>query len=181
MSSNESVWVQLSKLQSQVSKDSKSLLSLDELILITLAAQPDKPIYGKTVFMKEIFVMYEEIFKNKTDFRIQDGEYYAYKFGPYSDKVVETANDLVWSGNMEVGSPRKDAGSVYRLTPEGEVRAQKLFAALPCNIQSELKKYRMELDELGHEGILNYVYHKYEKYTINSTIKNRHTKIKWGQ
>jgi len=180
MSSDESIWEQLSKLQNRVSKDSKNLISLDELILITLAAQPDKPIYGKTMFMKQIFVIYEEIFKNKSDFRIQDGEYYPYKFGPFSDKVVDTTNDLVWSGNMEIINPRKNAGAVYKLTPNGVIRGKILFNSLPKNYQDDLKEYRMELDELGNDGILNYVYHKYDQYTIKSTIKEKHKKTKWG-
>lgn len=182
MSANAgSEWYKLIAMQNKLKEDPRTLLSLDELILISLYAQQNNPIFGKTVFVKEIFVIYEEIFKNLTNFMIQDGEYYAYKYGPYSEKVEETVDDMMWSGNVHIHGRKADQSKVYSLSEEGKERAKLLYEKLPKEVQTKLTETRMELDQLGHNGIINYVYHNYEKYTSESNIKEEHKKISWGE
>jgi uncharacterized protein YwgA len=176
-----SEWDKLIAMQNRLKEDSRTLLSLDELILISLYAQQDNPIYGKTVFVKEIFVIYEEIFKDLTNFLIQDGEYYAHKYGPYSEKVLETVDDMMWSGNVHIHGRRADQSKVYSLSEEGKERAKLLYEELPQEIQTKLTETRKELDQLGHNGIINHVYHNYEEYTSESNIKDEHKKINWGE
>ncbi|WNY23738.1 hypothetical protein MmiHf6_10530 [Methanimicrococcus hongohii] len=180
MSTELSVWEELAAIQDKLRDFDKAVLSLDELIMLVLYAQPDKPIKGKTVFVEEIFIIYDVFFKKNADFYVQNGEYYASESGPYSDKVVELASILRYSGLLVIENDRKDQDALYSLTKFGRIHAEELFLSLPEKMQTEIIEYRKNLDELGHKGILAYVQEKYENYIVKSVVKSKRLKIEWG-
>ena len=62
----------------------------------------------------------------------------------------------------------------------GQKYSKTLFNKLPKSQKNEIAIKRKGWDQLGTEGILNYVYTHYPKYTEKSVIKNRYKDVIWG-
>ena len=70
--------------------------SIPDLVLLVLGAQ-DKPVHGRTLLMKEVFLLYEEVLKDCSE----DPGFVKYRLGPYSFHVVEALRVLDSDGVLE--------------------------------------------------------------------------------
>ena len=134
---------------------------------------------------KELFLFYEEILKKNIDTnRIPDPKFIPYKYGPFSFTLSEVLTSLVVGGLVENIGRAKGRDEMFKLTPAGIKMAEKVVNRLPSSIQEklmkELKEKRIGWDQLGRDGILNYVYAKYEKYKEKSKIKDKYKGVEWG-
>jgi len=155
-------------------------LLVRDVILLLLYAIKDKPIYGRTMLMKQVFLTYEEILK-KHGIVFQDPKFVPYKFGPYSFIVTQVLEDLHFAGYIRIEGRRNTKKEKFLLTDAGIKEAYRRFQTLPPKIREEIVKKRIGWDQLGTRGILNYVYTKYPKYKEKSEIKKKYKEIIWGQ
>jgi len=160
-------------------KGEKPLLT-EDLVLILLYARADRPIYGKTMLMKEVFLMCEEILKPE-GVRTQDPRFVPYKYGPYSFNVMQTLETMVVANLIASSGKRNSRKEAFILTGIGVKRAEQKFERLPADVRESLESLRVGWDQLGTHGILQYVYQKYERYKAESEIKSRYKDIIWGR
>ncbi len=150
--------------------------SLQDLILILLVAR-DIPIHGRTLIMKELFLLYKRLLSNKT----QDPKFVKYRLGPYSFHLVEIIKIMNSDGLVEVKGRKNSNSESFKLTKKGKNDATKIFKKLPASIKKDIIKKRKGWDQLGTNGILNYVYSHYPSYKEKSILKNRYKDIIWGE
>lgn len=150
-------------------------LSLRDLVLILLHAQ-NKPIHGRILLMKELFLLYQEVLSQKTE----DPKFVPYRFGPYSFHLTEVVSTLFYDGLIEVRGKKNSKTESFIITEKGNKQIRPLFNQFSSQVKETIKENRKGWDQLGIHGILNYVYTKYRKYKKKSLIKNRYKDIDWG-
>jgi len=152
--------------------------TVSDLILFLLYSQ-DKTIRRRVVLFKELFVMEQEIFKNKN---IENCKFVPYHYGPYSFHVSNKLSNLIASGHISTHFVKGTNIIEFVLEPKGEKLIKHKYQRLPNKIKNNLEKLRMGLDQFS-KHIQNYVYKlpKYQKYTDKSRIKNHYKLITWGK
>ncbi|AGB02515.1 hypothetical protein [Methanoregula formicica] len=171
---------QFCKLIDEAKDSHQKKMLISDIILILFYSQKDKPIFGRTMLIKQLFLVFTEIMeKNKIE--TQNPKFVAHNFGPYSFTVMQIVDDLWFSHHLMIEGRKKSRKEAFSLTENGEKRAHELFTGLDPGLQKSLKQKRIGWDQLGTDGILNYVYEKYPKMTENSKIKTRYKGITWGK
>ncbi len=142
-------------------------MSAEDWVLALLAVV-DRPIYGRLMLVKEIFLLAKEI-DPKLD---KELEFFPYDLGPYSKVLAQKLNDMVARGLIEVSSREgEDQEYQFSLTNKGRDEAQKALTSLPVNVRELLQKKRRGWDQLGYRGIVRLVYSKYPEYAGRSKIR----------
>lgn len=149
--------------------------SLRDLVLVVLGAQ-DKPVHGKTLLMKEVFLMHEEVLKSRSS----DPNFVPYRFGPYSFHVAGLLRELAADGILEVRGRANSNSESFRLTAKGRKMAAKVMKRLSKGEREAVSAKRMGWDQLGTHGVLNYVYKHYPRYKEKSIVKKRYKDVVWG-
>jgi len=164
----------------KLKKIEKPELALDELILLTIGLI-DKPVNGRVVMQKEVFLLYQEL---KDKVRIMEPDFKKYKYGPFSFTISALLELLESSGYLEIRNRRSTRSTKYMLTEKGKEIAKRIIAMLEKKLGPDyiekLRKLRMGWDQLGHDGILRYVYQKYPQYREKSEVKEKYIHIDWG-
>lgn len=158
----------------------KNSFLLSEIILFLLYSKQDKPIFGRTMIMKQIFLTIQEIL-DKKNISYQDPKFVPYSYGPYSFYVTDTLTHLNFMGLLEIKGKKNSKKESFMITEAGIKKIEGEFKKLPSNLQQEIVSRRMGWDQLGTDGILHYVYDYYPKYKERSKIKNRFKDIQWGK
>jgi len=151
--------------------------SVNDLILFLLYAQ-DKPVRGRTVLFKEIFVLEQQIFKNEN---MEDCKFVPYYYGPYSFHVANKLQHLISAGLVKQEGKKNTDMEEFSLTAKGKFVIKSKYKKLPTDLQKDLEKLRMGLDQLKTNGILNFVYRYYPKYIDRSKIRYKYKLITWGK
>lgn len=153
--------------------------TISDIILFSLYAQ-DKSVRGRTLLIKEIFLMEQEIFKDQ---KAQDCRFVPYYYGPYSFHVANKLNHLIIAGFIQTKPVKGRKLNEYILTKKGERFIAKKYRSLPPKIREKMENLRMALDQFGSTKILNAIYldQKYRKYVIKSKIGNRYKLVTWGK
>lgn len=158
----------------------KPVLGQDELVLLLLGLL-DKPVNGRTVLMKELFLLYEEL-KNKV--HVASPRFYPWKYGPYSSELLLVVELLEHYGYISVKNRRTATATKYMLTGKGrkvaEAVIERLARMLGEDYVKKLRQLRVGWDQLGHHGILNYVYKRYPEYREKSLLKGKYRPVDWG-
>jgi hypothetical protein len=153
--------------------------TVSDLVLILLYAHPDKPIFGRLLFIKEVFLLTKEII-DKESIKVQDVCFVPYRYGPYSFVLGNVLSNLEFLGYILRTGPKNAKGESFSLTDKGKKVAAPLWDKLSDNIKLKIQDGRIGWDELGREGILRHVYQNYHEFTKNSYIKGRYKTISWG-
>lgn len=150
--------------------------TLSDAILFLLYSDR-KPIKGKTKQQKEVFLALKLVLDK---IPIQPVHFKKHRFGPYSEEVEHTIDQLVFSNNLKVsgGDKRSNQFSI-NISPNGMNFIKDKFNELPTMVQEKLKKSREEWDTHTPEGILNVVYTHFPEYLENSILKNRYEQLDW--
>ncbi len=158
----------------------KPVLGQDELVLLLLGLL-DKPVNGRTVLMKELFLLHEEL-KNKV--QVASPRFYPYKYGPFSSELLLVVELLERYDYISVKNRRTRTATKYMLTSKGRKAAkaviERLTRILGEGYIEKLKQLRIGWDQLGHHGILNYVYKLYPEYREKSLLKEKYQPMDWG-
>jgi len=168
------------KMIDQSESDDSHKLLISDLFLVLLYAKREKPIYGRTMLIKQLFLLYNEVFDKFQQINLQEPNFIAYDFGPYSFKSMKILDDLRFSKEISVDGKKNTKKESFSLTEKGTVIAKEKFKTLPPSLQKELENKRIGWDQLGTRGILNYVYERYPNMKENSKIKRRYKDITWG-
>ncbi len=147
---------------------------ISQWMLVWMALDESKMVRGKTVFVKQMFVVANEVIPQlKPLFK-----FYPHRFGPYSKEFESALNGLV-DGRFvrEIleqegqGIFSTDARRDYVLLLEGETEAHRLLAQVPQPLKDKLTEYRKLLSRMGYIGLLSYVYSTYPDFTKNSELE----------
>jgi len=151
--------------------------TLSDAVLFLLYADR-KPIKGKTKQQKEVFLALKLVLDK---IPIQPVPFRKHRFGPYSEEVEYTIDQLVFSNYLKVsgGDKRSNQFSI-NISPNGMNYIKDKFNELPKDIQEKLHKSREEWDTHTPEGILNVVYTHFPEYLKNSVLKNRYQVLDWN-
>lgn len=149
--------------------------SIDDLVVLVLAAQ-EPPVHGRIMLMKEVFLLYKEVLKD----RASDPCFVKYRYGPHSVHIAELLNTLQADGILERRGCRNSNSESFQLTPKGRKMAAGAMRRLSGKERSLVSEKRMGWDQLGVHGMLNYVYTKYPEYKEKSVLKNRYKDVAWG-
>lgn len=166
------------ELKKQIKKSESLLIS--DVILILLYSHINKPIYGRTLIMKQLFLLYKEILE-KTDLKIQDPKFIPYIYGPYSFSVMQVIDDLFFSGNIIIKGRKNSRNEEFKISDNAIKKVSKKYSQLSDEIRDEIAEKRIGWDQLGIDGILRYVYLNYPKYKEKSKIKEKYEDIIWGK
>jgi hypothetical protein len=153
--------------------DKNEDLKPTEWLLALLEANNAQPILGKTVFIKQLFVIGKELF---TDIDKKFG-FYPYNYGPYSLPFEQSLSNLIEDELVQVTFSEKELPNNgrydYVLSPKGKIVAKQVFLKLSIESQRSITLYKRTLSKLGFFGLLNYVYSNYPEYAINSKLIKR--------
>jgi len=156
----------------------------EDVILLLLYSHSDKPVINRTVLMKEVFLTYEEVLKEK-EMKFINPEFFAYKFGPFSYRVSEALWFLSSGGLIQVQGRAKGKKEEFRITKNGVAVVKLLMKKMSRNVNKmlieDLANKRKGWDQFGRNGILNYVYKMYQDYSVRSKIKQKYGTTIWGE
>jgi predicted transcriptional regulator len=152
--------------------------AVTDCILLTLYAQPDKPIFGRVLMIKEVFLLMKEILNES---EIQDPKFVPYRLGMYSFTVGNALTNLEYSGYLERKGKKNTKLEQFELTEKGKEYISKIWKTLSLITQETAKEKRKGWDQLGYDGILRLVYQKYPEYKEKSCLKDRYKTITWGK
>lgn len=145
-------------------------ITMEDAILILMYANKNKPITGRLMFVKQIFLLIKEIFP----FLDEPSSFYPAQFGPFSVVFAKTIDKLIEDGDIKAEYSTDDMGNElhrFTLTGEGIHHASVSFDKLPDTYKDLIIRKRKGWDQLGYTGIVRLVYAKYPEYTIYSKIK----------
>lgn len=170
---------EFARLLADAKQSNKKKVLIGDLILVLLCAHPDKPIFGRTMLIKQVFLLFEEVL-SKADLEIQNPKFVPHNYGPYSFTVMQIVEDLWFSRFISVDGRKNSRKESFKLTLAGVERAKESFNKLSPNLQQNIQDKRVGWDQLGTDGILRYVYENYPDMKEKSKIKNRYKEIVWG-
>ncbi len=149
-------------------------MSHADWLLVLLGADNGRPVRGRTVFVKEMFVIGKEVVQQVDE----KFDFFPSRYGPYSAFFQPNLDALVSRKLVHeeeaVGLSRQFGGEArmdYSLTPNGSEAAAALRARLPAAIAARVDEYKRTLSSLGFWGLIRYVYSAYPEYTIASELK----------
>ena len=140
----------------------KEELTAKDFILLLLNSNDRKPIKGKLIFQKEMFLIVEEIYSKIKE----ELNFIPYTYGPYSKNLVKLVNELKQDSLIKYNNIDRDE---YSITERGIDYISKIN--FPDFIVEKVNNLKIGSDRLGYDGVLRYVYFHYPEYTINSKIK----------
>jgi len=114
---------------------------------------------SKTHLQKEMFLLQKETIFSKVD----GYKFVPHYYGPFSRELDSDLIELVASGCVN------DAEG-YTLTPDGFKDAQALWNSQGQPHKMALLRIKERYNRLTSEGLLDYVYGKYKKYTVKSAV-----------
>lgn len=167
----------LQEIDKQILKENINFkYTLSDAILFLLYSDRN-PIKGKIKQHKEIFLALNLVL-DKMPF--QSISFKKHKFGPYSEEVEHTIDQLVFLNHLQTsgGDKRSNQFSIS-ISPSGMNYIKDKFNGLPNDVKMNLGKSREKWDTHTPQGILNLVYTHYPEYLENSVLKNRHPRLDW--
>jgi len=149
-------------------EDVVNSLTNEEWVLSLLHANNGKPMNGKLMFVKQLFILANDIFPNLSD----RFKFYPSHYGPYSDVFARTVKELIKKDLVKVDTETegKTKTYIFTLTERGKKMAKSAFERLPQDYQETISRKRRGWDQLGYRGIVRFVYTKYPEYRIKSKI-----------
>ena len=145
-------------------------LTAEDMSLLLLVST-DRPVRGAISFMKELFLMLNEVLP-RFELPVIPPNFIPYHYGPYSFDIIDAWNNIEERGLVLRTGRRSTNKESFELTTEGRKAGRALFQELPGELQEFLPGWRRGLDELGNDGILKLVYSKYPSFTDKSKIRD---------
>jgi len=114
---------------------------------------------SRTHLQKEMFLLLRETVFQK----VEEYKFVPHYYGPFSRELDSDLNELVASGLV-------NDSDGFILTPEGFKDAHALWNRLDQPHRAALSRIKERYNRLASEKLLDYVYEKYKKYTVESAI-----------
>lgn len=140
-------------------------------MIVLLGADGARPVYGKTIFVKLLFVVGKELFPELD----RKFSFFPSRYGPYTRRFEPNLTKLKKRGVVkEETAPSQTAGGQIRFDYKLSAKGVEEFTDLLRHFQTEEKaridEYKRTLSNLGYWGLLDYVYGKYPEFTVLSEI-----------
>ncbi|MHA1615049.1 MAG: hypothetical protein ACTSYJ_09405 [Candidatus Thorarchaeota archaeon] len=145
--------------------DISKLEKAKRLILSLFIANDNSPIKGKTILVKQSFIIAKEI-APEIDAVL---EFYPYQIGPYSTVLAKLLNDWIREGVVLADKIGRDW--FFTLSDKGQKIVNEFVDQIPANQLEEIRKMKSTTSEWGVSGILDYVYNRYPEYAITSRVR----------
>ena len=155
-----------------------AVYSLRDVVLFLLYAHPKRPICGRIMITKQVFLAIKEVLG---DAQVENPRFVPYRYGPYSFTLAHTLSNMKYDGLIDVRGKKNTQSEFFLLTDRGKKTANEKFNALATKQQNVLGDKRKSWDQLHQKGILSYVYDRYPEYTSNSRIAHIYKSITWGR
>ena len=155
-----------------------TVYSLCDVVLFLMYAHLERPICGRILITKQVFLAIKEVFG---DARVENPRFVPYRYGPYSFTLTHTLSNMRYDGLIDIRGKKNTQYELFLLTDRGLKIAGDKFNALPKEQQDKLADKRKSWDQLHQKGILSYVYDRYPEYTSNSRITHIYKSITWGR
>lgn len=155
-------------------------LSKPELIAILLYAPGrtgniGEPIVGRTRLMKLVFLLLKE--GGLAEEVARTTSFKPYKYGPFDPEVFDSIEALKQLNIIEetvksqdetelledIAEPY-DTETVYKLTPQGIAKVERIIRQLPADVLRKVSNYKSVYGDKPLVEILHYVYGKYPEY-----------------
>ena len=133
--------------------------TISDLVLVILGAQ-DKPVHGKTLLMKELFLLHKEVIKDASS----NPRFVKGRLGPHSWHIENALRMLHEGGVLDRRRFQNSSVESFQLTPKGVKMAEKVLRKMYKSDQRLVSSKRKGWDQLGERGALNYIYTKYPEY-----------------
>jgi uncharacterized protein YwgA len=148
---------------SNTTKDELTLAK--KMVLVLLNADNKSPVRGKTVFIKQVFLLAKEIIQEIDD----NLEFYPFQIGPYSTVLAKLLNEMIRENLIEAET--KGGKWIFSITEKGEQIAKDAIELLSENQIQEINRMKRTTSEWGVSGVLRYVYRNYPEYAIDSRVR----------
>lgn len=155
-----------------------AVYSLRDVVLLLLYAHSERPICGRIMVTKQVFLAIKEVLGNS---HVENPKFVPYRYGPYSFTLAHTLSNMRYDGLIDIRGKKNTQSELFLLTDRGMETASDKFNTLPEGQQSALVDKRKSWDQLHQKGILSYVYDRYPEYTSNSRITHIYKSITWGR
>ena len=154
------------------------IYSLRDVLLLILYAERDRPIYGRVLLVKQVFLTIKEVLGSKS---VENPKFVPYHLGPYSFQLIHTLSNMVYDNLVLVSGKKNAASEKFWLSEQGKLLAEKKFLQLSDELQTKLIDRRRGWDQSHRKGILAYVYNKYPEFTTKSMVADNYKSITWGR
>jgi uncharacterized protein YwgA len=123
-----------------------------------------EPIYGKTVLVKLLFLLW----KNKvTTKRFTDFSFEPYNYGPYDDRVDLSLDELSLRNLVSIGSGKTPS---IKLTQNGLSVAKSVWETLTKEEQAVVYDLKKTFGSMSVTTLLKYIYAAYPEYATESKL-----------
>ncbi len=128
-----------------------------------------EPIYGKTVLVKLLFLLW----KNKiTIKKFNEFSFEPYNYGPYDDRIDLALDELSLRSFVSIGSERPPS---IKLTQKGLSTAKSVWETLTEEEQAVVHDLKKTFGAMSVMRLLKYIYAAYPEYAIESKLLKNYT------
>ena len=140
-------------------------MTKEEIVLVGLA--PAMQRLHSPVQVQKLFFLLEENISDSLDWPHFD--FQPYNYGPFDKGVYDVLNELRNQGLVEV-APEKN-WSAYRLTADGQKRADALLSLLPDNVRNYVIETSEFVRRLSFSQLVSAIYKAYPNMRVNSVFQ----------
>jgi len=152
----------------------RNMEEIKKWIILLLGADNGRPIRGKLMFQKEMFILAYDILQKLGILSKEEVErifnFKPHYYGPYSKKIEDTLNLLQQQGLVKV--EKQDDVIIYTLTDKGKNEFKKVLDKQGDDVIKLIEKLKIGSERLGYKGLLKYVYINYPEFIDRSLIKD---------
>ncbi len=165
----------ISFLEIEIKKNIRHNLTIKDAIILLCGANPYAPIETRTVFYKELFLLYKEVLSRQEvheHMNILDPEFVPYIYGPFSFIVASDLGELVYINAIK--KEGKKNNERFTITQSGKEIFRNVEEMLLSNSQldwliPEVRKLRHGWDQLGRKGLRERIDLNYPEYFLFGT------------
>lgn len=142
-------------------------------VLLTLYANDKAPIKDQLRLEKMLFLVQKEIIEGRgLSISVEDYNFRAYKYGPFTEEVYDDVWSLKELGLVKV--EEKGETKIFSLTEKGIRLVENLLKQneYARRVLEAIEKVKGKWNSKDLKSLLRYVYRNYPEYTEKSLIKH---------
>lgn len=124
---DKSIFYEYNKAEQVYRKLGATKTPVSDAILMLLYAQ-DKPIFGRTSLMKQVFLVINEVLGKEL---VQNPKYVKHRYGMYSFSVANMMSTLEFAGLIERQGRKNTNVERFTLSKKGRWYIEPIFSKLP--------------------------------------------------
>jgi uncharacterized protein YwgA len=139
-------------------------IPIKDWILVANLEKDKKNPRNAVTLMNQVFIFSREVLPSMKD----EFEFKRTGFGPYSEKVAESVNELILEGMLKVmeGEPTITTRNRYVLTENGAKKAEQIHKKLLKVLKEKIKFTNRAVTYMGSMGTTQYIQSLYPEYVF---------------